>query len=71
MLLRSRFGTFRSLTVLGMACLALGNLTHYFWRPAGDFQHGLADGVFGAFLGMGIALLLLALRKRAMANDAR
>jgi hypothetical protein len=48
---------------MGMACLLLGNLLHYFIRPAGQLGQDVVDGGFGLLLGLAIALLVLSLRR--------
>jgi hypothetical protein len=70
MFLRSRCADHRALTVLGMGALTLANLTHWLWHPVGAFQVDIADGVFGVLMGMAIALLLLAGRRRSCAGGS-
>jgi hypothetical protein len=47
-----------------MLCLLLGNLVHWLVRPSGSFGQDMADGVFGLFIGLSIALNLASLRSR-------
>ena len=47
---------------IGMACLLLGNLSHWLLHPSTRFGQNLADGAFGALLGVSIGSLLLSLR---------
>ncbi len=60
--LGNRLKNRRALMSIGMACLLLGNVAHYFLRPATHFGKSLADGTFGLLLGVSIGSLLLSLR---------
>lgn len=48
---------------IGMACLLLGNLVHYFLHPATRLGQSLADGTFGLLFGVSIGSLLLGVRR--------
>jgi hypothetical protein len=48
---------------IGMASLLLGYLVHYFIRPSAPLGQDLADGTFGALLGITIGTILLSLRR--------
>ena len=66
----SRFRGPRLFFVLGACCLALANLSRWLAPRLDDFGDGVADGVFGALIGMGIGLLGLALRRRWACKDS-
>ena len=57
-----------ALIVLGMGLLALGNLSHYVWKPATEGAANLADGVSGLLMGAAIGVLLLAVRRGSCAS---
>ena len=50
------------LVSLGMACLALANLSHWFLRN-GTVSEDLSDGMYGLGMGLAIGLVVLAFKR--------
>ena len=53
-----------TLVRIGAAAMLLGSIPRLFTRHLPDFQHGLVDGMCGAFLGIAIAMFYLAARAK-------
>ena len=60
----------RRLLVLGMACLALANVTHWFVQRNHLLATDVDDGLYGLMMGIAIGLTLLALRGRGGGRPA-
>jgi hypothetical protein len=73
MILRNRLKEPNTMMSIGLVCLILGNVSHYFLHPTGRFAQSLVDGTFGLFLGVSIGCLLLSVRQRSRrcSPDAR
>ena len=48
---------------LGMACLALANVSHWWLQRSGAVSEDLGDGLFGLGMGVAIGVLVLAFRR--------
>jgi len=62
MTLKNRLKDPDALMRIGMACLWLGSLSHWFLHPTTHYGQSLVDGVFGVLFGVSIGSLLLSLR---------
>jgi hypothetical protein len=65
MILKNRLKDGNALVRIGLACLLLGNLTHFLVRPASTFGRDLVDGVFGLLIGLTIGCLIVSFRLNA------
>jgi hypothetical protein len=63
MTLRNRLKDHSTLMRIGLVCLLLGNLSHWFLRPTAAFGQDLVDGTFGLLIGISIGCLLASLRR--------
>jgi hypothetical protein len=60
----------RTLMSLGLASLALANLSHWWLEKHSTVSTDLGDGVYGFGMGVAIAVMLLAF-KRGASGDQR
>jgi hypothetical protein len=63
MSLRNRLKDRSTLMRIGLVCLLLGNLSHWFLPPTAAFGQGLVDATFGLLIGISIGCLLASLRR--------
>lgn len=64
MMLNSRVKDPDTMMRIGLVCLVLANLSHFFLRPGGRLGQDLVDGVFGLLIGLTIGCLLVSIRRR-------
>jgi hypothetical protein len=69
MFLRKRIDDRRNMMSMGMLCLLLANIVHWFLRPTVFLGQGLIDGTFGLLMGVSIGCNLLSLRTRQCRRD--
>ena len=48
---------------IGLVCLVLGNLSHWFLHPTAAFGQGMVDATFGFLMGISIGCILASLRR--------
>jgi hypothetical protein len=58
MLFRNRSNEQRTVTTIGLACLAIAGISRMFLHPSAALSQDLADGIQGFLYGISIALLL-------------
>ncbi len=63
MILKDRLKDRSTLMRIGLVCLLLGNLSHWFLHPTAAFGQGLVDATFGLLIGISIGCLLASLRR--------
>jgi hypothetical protein len=63
MVLKNRLKDRNTMMRIGLVCLVLANLAHWFLRPSARFGQGLVDGTFGLLMGLSIGCLLMSLRQ--------
>jgi hypothetical protein len=56
---------------IGLLCLVLASLSHWFLHPSANFSAGLIDGAQGFLYGVSIAFLLLGLKKSRRQGSAK
>jgi hypothetical protein len=63
MILGNRLKDRSSLMRIGLVCLLLGNVSHWFLHPTATFGQGLVDATFGLLMGISIGCILASLRR--------
>jgi hypothetical protein len=63
----------RNLMLIGMAFLAVANLSRWFLHPTAGFGQDSIDGTYGVLIGVSIGCLLLSLwlRRRRCSGEGR
>ena len=69
MMLKSRMKDPDTMMRIGLVCLVLANLSHFFLHPGGRLGQDLVDGVFGLLIGLTIGCLLVSIWRRGRGDS--